>query len=595
MYRRPLLAGFSITCLLALVHDVSAQTAGRAATAAKPAAAPGWLGSPIREEPSLTIVSIRGVGTANAMAEARLSPQELAAFCKENAHLYQSAAACLKQKQSEYGTKIFRASADCTAGRITTTGDMAYTLDGLWDASDIGSGRTRWRDAEGKVVGRDLINNGLHISQQWETLCPGPVTPALIARARGGPAAPPAAQRPPSVCPPQRACAEVASFAAAITDFRASQYDQNTKAVSATVRFVNKTNRPLILGYVRAATVAINEAGNRYTIAEAANVRGIAEIAGGQFDPKFTVQPGQAADARFELWWRWNGRDIIGQRAWDIDLTIREVGEVAPGQYRFGQEHALQFKSVSTGNMTSAAPAGGALATVSGGAASTAVPAPAAAPAAPATQVAANEPDACVGKTRCFDAGPFVAEILTATATRENYARPWHTVAMNIRFRNKTSEPIILAYVVPTGVLIDDLGNRYVPAGAPNDAKGIGKVQANKADPQFVLRPGESRQATLGQSRVMRGTQTAGVIGSSYTFDVSIAQLEVIYNGQQVRTVREHTLTFPNFALTAGAGAAAAGAGNTAAPATAGAPPPTIDDVKKAGEALKGLFGKGKK
>ncbi|HLG54868.1 MAG TPA: hypothetical protein VI485_06030 [Vicinamibacterales bacterium] len=588
MRRRPSLAVLCFTGLLAVAYDVDAQTTGRAATAAKPAA-PSWLGSPIREEPSPTIVSIRGVGTANAMAEARLSPQELASFCKENAHLYQGAAACVKQKQSEYGTRIFRASADCTAGKITTSGDMAYTLDGLWDSSDIGAGRTRWRDAEGKVVGRDLANNGLHISQQWETLCPAPVTPALIARARGGPA-PQAGQRAPSVCPPGRACAEVNSFAAAITDFRSSQYDQNTKAVSATVRFVNKTNRPLILGYVRAATVAINEAGNRYTVEQPANVRGIAEIAGGQFDPKFTVQPGQAADARFELWWRWNGRDIIGQRAWDLDLTIREVSEVAPGQYRFGQEHALQFKAVSVGNMTSAAPAGGALATVSGGTAPTAAPAPA----APAPQVAVNEPDACVGKTRCFDAGPFVAEILTATATRENYARPWHTVSMNIRFRNKTSEPIILGYVVPSGVLIDDLGNRYGPAGAPNDAKGIGRVQANKADPQFVLRPGESRQATLGQARVMRGTQTATVIGSSYTFDVAIAQLEVIYNGQQVRTIREHTLTFPNFALTSGAGAAAA-AGNPAAPGTAGTPPATIDDVKKAGEALRGLFGKGKK
>jgi hypothetical protein len=61
-----------------------------------------------------------------------------------------------------------------------------------------------------------------------------------------------------------------------------------------------------------------------------------------------------------------------------------------------------------------------------------------------------------------------------------------------------------------------------------------------------------------------------------------------------VRTLREHTMTFPNFALTSGAGAAA-GAGNTAAPGTAGTPPASIDDVKKAGEALRGLFGKGKK
>jgi hypothetical protein len=207
--------------------------------------------------------------------------------------------------------------------------------------------------------------------------------------------------------------------------------------------------------------------------------------------------------------------------------------------------------------------------------------------------VSANSPDACAGKIRCFDAGPFMAEILTATATREQSARPWHTVSMNMRFSNKTNAPIILGYVVPSGVLIDDLGNRYVPPAAPNDAKGIGRVQARSADPQFVLRPGESRQATLGQVRVMRGTPTATVIGSSYTFDVLIAELEVIYNGQQVRTVREHTLTFPSFALTGGAGAAP-GAGNAAAPAPAGTTD-TPESIKKAGDAIRGLFGGKKK
>jgi hypothetical protein len=590
--------------LLGLVAPAYAQTASRPAAIAKPAARAelGYLAAPIREEPSPAITSLKGVGTVNAVAEARMTPPILKEFCSERAQYYQTTAQCVGQ----FANKTYRASADCTAGRITTTADLKYTLDGIWGKDSDGAGRTRWKDSSGSVVAPNLTDNGLHISQQWETLCPAPVTPALIARARGGAAAPAAAQaagaaaqRTPSVCPPGRLCDEVPSFAAAITDFKASQYDQSTKAVSATVRFVNKTNRPLILGYVRNASVAINEAGNRYTIEQPANVRGIAEIAGGQFDPKFTVQPGQAADARFEFWWRWDGRAIIGQRAWDIDLTIREVNEIAPGQYRFGQEHALQFKGVAVGNMTSAAPAGGSLSTVSGPAApaASASPAPAAGPAAPpapAAQVAADQPDACAGKIRCFDAGPFVAEILTATATREQASRPWHTVAMNIRFRNKTNAPIILGYVVPSGVLIDDLGNRYVPAGAPNDAKGIGKVQARSADPQFVLRPGESRQATLGQARVMRGTPTATVIGSSYTFDVSIAELEVIYNGQQVRTVREHTLTFPSFALTGGAGATvAAPAGNGAAPQNG---TEAAENIKKAGEAIRGLFGnKGKK
>jgi hypothetical protein len=582
---------------LGLVVSVHAQTGARPATIAKPAASAvdlGSLAAPIREEPSPAITSIKGAGTANAVAEARMTQNVLTEFCAANKQYYSSVKHCF----DTFGNKTYRASADCTVGRITTTAEETYTLDGVWGKDSDGSGRTRWKDSSGSVATPDPINNGLHVSQQWEKLCPGPVTPALIARAKAAapavaaPAGAAPLQRPPSVCPPGRLCNEVPTFAAAITDFKASQYDQSTKAVSATVRFVNKTTRPLILGYVRNASVAINEAGNRYTIEQPANVRGIAEIAGGQFDPKFTVQPGQAADARFEFWWRWDGRAIIGQRAWDIDLTIREVNEIAPGQYRFGQEHALQFKGVTVGNMTGAAPAGGSLATVSG--ATSPAPAPPAAtpaPAAPA-QVSANLLDACAGKTRCFDAGPFSAEILTATATREQGSRPWHTVSMNMRFTNKTNAPIILAYVVPTGVLIDDLGNRYTPAAAPNDAKGIGKVQARSADAQFALRPGESRQATLGQVRVMRGTPTATVIGSSYTFDVSIAELEVIYNGQQVRTVREHTLTFPGFALTGGAGATAAGGANGAAPAsgTTG----TVEDIKKAGDAIRGLFG-GKK
>src|SRR5262245_12639768 len=427
MLRRTLLPTFFIACTICLVA-ASAQTPARPATIAKPAApAPdlGWLAAPIREEPSPAITSLKGAGTANAVAEARMTQKTLADFCSANAQYYKNTAHCVGQ----FANKIFRASADCTAGRITTTAELTYTLDGAWPKDSDGSGHTRWKDDSGSVVQPDVVNNGLYVSQQWEKLCPGPVTPALIARAKGAPAAAPATaaapaaalQRPPAACPPGRLCDEVPSFAAAITDFKTSQSDQSTRAVSATVRFVNKTNRPLILGYVRHASVAINEAGNRYTIEQPANVRGIAEIAGGQFDPKFMVQPGQAADARFEFWWRWDGRAIIGQRAWDIDLTIREVNEIAPGQYRFGQEHALQFKGVAVGTSTGAAPAGGSLATVSGAAAPASAPAAAAAtpaPAAPA-QVPAALPDACGGKTRCFDAGPFTAEILTATATRE--------------------------------------------------------------------------------------------------------------------------------------------------------------------------------
>ena len=594
------IAVLGLACFLSSVAHAGAQ--------AKPAAPAGWLAPGVREEPAPTIVSLKGAGTANAVAEARMTAQALKDHCQENASQYPSAAACLKQMQTNFGNKIFRATADCTAGRITTSAELSYTLDGVWPANSDGAGRTRWRDSDNNIVAPNLFDNGLYISQQWETLCPGPVTPALIARAKGQSAAPAAqaargaapaaqaaqgatpaaAQRTPSLCAGQPGCDDVGAFAARVTDFRTSQYDQSTKIVSATVRFVNKTTRPLILGYVRNAAVAINEAGNRYTIESPNNVRGIGEIAGGQFDPKFTIAPGQASDTRFELMWRWDGRAIIGQRTWDMDLTVREVNEVAPGQYRFGQEHALQLKGLAPG-ATTAAPAGGALSQVPPGAAPApaATPAPAAAPA----QVAANLPDACGGKSGCYDAGPFVTEIMNTVATREQSARPWHTVRLNMRFRNKTNEPLILGYVTSTAVLIDDLGNRYAPAAAPEDAKGIGKVAARSADPQFVLRPGETRNATFGQVRVMRGTPNAAIIGSNYTFDLSIAQLEVLYNGQQVRTVREHSLSFPGF--TVGGAPAGASAGSQAAPA--GGTNDTGENIKKASDAIKGILGGRKK
>lgn len=82
---------------------------------------------------------------------------------------------CAAELASEAAQKIYRATADCTAGRITTVHGQTYTLAGTWDHSDIGSGRTRWRDATGTIVGRDHASSGLGIAQQWEVLCPGPL------------------------------------------------------------------------------------------------------------------------------------------------------------------------------------------------------------------------------------------------------------------------------------------------------------------------------------------------------------------------------------------------------------------------------------
>ncbi len=554
---------FAICASFAAGGNASAAAQGGAAAPARSgrtntSASTEWLASCFRC-PAPTVVAKTGIGTANATAEARFTAAELKSSCAETEP--NDVAGCVRRQMAEVGQKTYRATANCTEGRITTIDEQQYTLAGIWDNSDIGGGRTKWKGGDGNIVGRDNASGGLGISQQWEVLCPAPVSAALLRRAAlPASAQAPAPPRAALACTGKRFCEESASFAAIVRDFRFSTIE-STRIVSATIKFLNKTNRPLVLGYLRSAGVAIDERGNRYILASTESVRGMGEIAGRQFDPKFTLQPGQTADTRFEFAWRWNGRDILGQKAWDIELAVREANEVAPGQFQFGAETALNFRGVSQAipavseaapvvpSPATAAPA----VTEAPAAPAAGLAAPAAAPVPVGTQPASN---ACAGKRNCFDAGVFAAEIQNATLTREGTYQD-RVVRLNLRIRNASQQPLSLAYVAKSSVLTDNLGNRFFwgTAGTyDTSATGIGKVEARKADPQFTLAPGEARTATFTLRRRVAKTDPDG---TGYSYSVSLAQLEVI-NAQQVRTLREHSVTFPEFSLTGGMGAAGA-------------------------------------
>lgn len=117
-----------------------------------------------------TVVETAGLGTANAVAQAKVTRATVEAWC---ANWQPEDQGCVAQELAGQDlNKIYRATADCTAGKITAADGNAYTQDGVWDDSDIGGGRSRWRDASGTVVGRDNASGGLSISQQWELLCP---------------------------------------------------------------------------------------------------------------------------------------------------------------------------------------------------------------------------------------------------------------------------------------------------------------------------------------------------------------------------------------------------------------------------------------
>ena len=306
---------------------VSALLAGPALAASSPE----WLAS--TDGPSPIVTSKSGVGTAQATASAKVTSDSIKTLCSDQAPQGDPAQArsaldaCSKQWQGELG-KTYSIRADCTVGRLEPLDGKSYVLDGLWDNSDVGAGRTRWRGPDG-VVGRDGASGGLALSQQWEVLCPGRVSASVLSKARalqpsGGSATVQAA--PAQVCGGDASCTEVSAFAMTVVEFRAS-LQGGWKVLTTTLRFRNKLTRPLVLGYVLGSGGATDDRGNRYVVKDA-DTRGIGFISN-KSDDKFIISPGQTADARFTL--VWGGQGLFGN-TFDLDLTVREIIPAGNGQ-----------------------------------------------------------------------------------------------------------------------------------------------------------------------------------------------------------------------------------------------------------------------
>jgi hypothetical protein len=97
-------------------------------------------------------------------------------------------------------------------------------------------------------------------------------------------------------------------------------------------------------------------------------VRGMGAIAGKTADTKFTLEPGESSDARFEFGWKAQ-KVTIGTK-FDMDLTVQEIDATVPAQLEMGKERVLRFADAGNKGASSAA---------------SATPAPEAAAAAPTT------------------------------------------------------------------------------------------------------------------------------------------------------------------------------------------------------------------
>lgn len=346
---------------------------------------------------------------------------------------------------------------------------------------------------------------------------------------------------PSSLCSGKQHCAETSQFVATITDFRLSN-GGSVRLLNVTVHFQNNSAKTIILGYADGTGVAIDDRGNRYAVSGSQGVQGIGRIAGSRLDPQFVLQPGASSDARFQLAWRPSSRDIYGT-SWELTLTVREILPLPSGQYQLGAEQLLRFPHLVDETASNAAADTVTTAAVAPGTAVANV-------AAPAT--ASTVADACAGVPRCYNAGSFVATVESITGSHIGDANSDHTLHITLRIRNTSSGPLVLCYANHTSAALDNLGNTYYSnrAGAPDkSAQGIGYIAGTKADPQFTLQAGQSRDASFDVRRYNSGRQ---VIGTSFTYHLTLTQLEVLPSNQ-LRTARDYAVEFPNLTISGGA------------------------------------------
>ncbi len=168
------------------------------------------------------------------------------------------------------------------------------------------------------------------------------VTASVSAQAPATPAAPVA--QVPSICGNQPLCYEAPDFAATITDFRTSQQG---RIVDLGIRFTNKTNGVLVLGYTNGSGTATDDRGNRYIVWGGNGVRGLGLVNGQSVDPKFQVRPGGYGDTRFELALQ-GYPQVIGFK-FELDLSVNEINAYQGNQFTVGSEFPLTWKGLANG------------------------------------------------------------------------------------------------------------------------------------------------------------------------------------------------------------------------------------------------------
>lgn len=307
----------------------------------------------------------------------------------------------------------------------------------------------------------------------------------------------------PLIAGAQTVQSEKANFVATVTSFQTYIAGQaNHHYAAAVVHFRNKADHPLILGLNRDATKGSDEQGNSYHVVQA---YGIGSVSNSDIDPKFVLPAKGTGDALIVL--SWQGNQVFGV-TFDVHMAVKELSKLSGDEYKIGPESTLEFSGLKTGF----------------------------------SLTGENAPE--VSK-HVVDAGPFTARITRSKFGKGSYSYP---VAgdFTVELENKSDKPITLAIEHDSITGSDDEGNFYGGMNGPGGfatPSGIGLVSKEKADPQFVLAPGEVKEfhLTIGRGR----SRSAG---SEFALNFALEALEILPS-KQIREVRQYSVTFPKIRM----------------------------------------------
>jgi hypothetical protein len=145
-----------------------------------------------------------GIGTANATVEAKVTPEDAAKWCAT----YKPLDKLCQKEQVQSGwigfRNLYRASADCLAGRMTAIDGNQYTYAGVWEDGQ-GKGRPKFTTPNARFPHKKWDETGVEVhpsgsftgwgggspnlAAQWEVLCAGAPAPSVQAASAPQPVA----------------------------------------------------------------------------------------------------------------------------------------------------------------------------------------------------------------------------------------------------------------------------------------------------------------------------------------------------------------------------------------------------------------------